>query len=402
MVMTREADDIVPLKDINRKRPAPDWRTHPNNVGIGQPKPLRGVSAADLADREIIPPKWWLEGFMYAGAVGCMYAPGGTGKSYIVLQMAVSSALGMDFCGVKTTPGRSVIFSCEDDINVMHARLDRICQSHGATMHDLEDNIVIYDRTEMENTMLYVDRNFDLAETKLWNDLLATCERDEPNLVVLDGLWNIYDGPENNRSMAYKVVTKLKELPHRMRDSLDIDTTLLLTAHPSMSGQQSGSGTSGSTAWNGAFRFRMLLERPEDRGLERVLKSMKQNYGSDDGAVPMIWSDEQMVYLPDNPEVGTVARLRRQKAQQQLVDAVWQLLKQGRRLVDNARQSPNYFTKIIKTHPDFRSWSDRKLEELLAETMDCGGLRIGTVKDHRRHIQTSIVPYNWDDSGVSE
>ncbi|MFX4223560.1 MAG: AAA family ATPase [Thalassobaculum sp.] len=402
-VMVDSEDDVVPLRELKRKggRKPADFRTHPNNVGIGQPKPLRGVAAAELVGRDIRPPKWWLEGFIYAGAVGCMYAPGGTGKSYIILQMAVASALGHSFCGVPTTPGRTVIFSCEDDLDVVHARLDRIVRSVGHKMSDLEDRIIIYDRTELENTMLYVGRDFELTESKLWRDIIATCERDEPNLVVIDGLWNVYDGPENNRSMAYKAVTKFKELPHHMRDACDMDTALMFTAHPSLSGQQSGSGTSGSTAWNGAFRFRLLLERPDAHGGERNLRTMKQNYGSDDGAIALIWDDDAKVYLPDNPEIGTVARLRREGDRKRLIDTIWKLLREGRRLVDTAKHSPNYYTKIIKSDPFFKTWSEKRLQALVEEALEHKELRIGTVKDASRRLQSSIVPHNWDDSEAS-
>jgi len=260
---------------------------------------------------------------------------------------------------------------------------------------DIEDRIVVFDRTEVDNTMLRVGEGFSVVETSLYRDFLLTIESLEPALTVIDGLWNVWDGPENNRAMAYKCVTKFREIPQRT------GSAALFTAHPSMSGMSSGEGTSGNTAWNGAFRSRMLLDRPDRFGPERVFKSMKQNYGADDGAIRMYWCDENKVFIPDNPELGTVARIRRDNERKNLIDAIWDLLKEGRRLTDGAKHSPNHFTKVLKKHDRFKRYSDTKIEELMRECFEQKLVRLGTIKDLQRKVRESIVPANWDDSGIT-
>jgi RecA-family ATPase len=366
-----------------------------NNADEYKPRAIPGITAADLGQRPLVAPSWWLDGMIYERAVGCLYAPGGTGKSYVALQMAVASALGEDFCGLPTTSGRTIIWSCEDGIDVLHSRLDRIVRARGRTMADLEDRIVVFDRTEQDNTMLRVDKSFDLVGTRLWDDFLLTTERLEPALTIVDGLWNIYDGPENNRGMAYKVVTKLKEIVQVA------STTVLMTAHPSLSGMTSGEGTSGSTAWNGAWRFRLLLERPERKGIERVLKTMKQNYGSDDGEIRLLWDDEAKVYVHDQEESGTIGALKREAERNRFVETLWRVLRAGRRVTTGSKSSPNHVTKVFGIEKDWRGWSASKLEKLAQDCWDHELVRMGQVRDHRRrHIEDSLVPHNWDDSGA--
>ena len=58
----------------------------------------------------------------------------------------------------------------------------------------------------------------------------------------------------------------------------------MLLAHPSLTGMNTGTGTSGSTAWNNSVRSRLYLDRVRESGIEpdpdaRVLRTMKSNYG---------------------------------------------------------------------------------------------------------------------------
>ncbi len=365
----------------------------PQNIDRHKAKVVRGITAAELGERPLIPPAWWLEDLIYQAAVGCLYAPGGTGKSYVTLQMAVASALGEHFCGRPTVEGRTAVWSCEDDEGVLHARLDRIVKARGRTMADLEDRIVLFDRTEQDNTMLRLDKSFDVQPNRLWDDFMLTMERLEPSLIVIDGLWNIYDGPENNRGIAYKVVTRLKEIVQVT------GATVLVTAHPSLSGMASGEGTSGSTAWNGAWRYRLLLDRPERKGIERVLKAMKQNYGRDDDEIRLIWDDESGVFIHDQEESGTVAALKREAERNRFVETLWRILRSGRRVTIGAKSSPNHVTKVFGLEKDWRRFSATKLDELARECYDRELVRLGTVKDAQRRLQESLVPANWDDSG---
>ena len=85
-----------------------------------------------------------------------------------------------------------------------------------------------------------------LATTPLYGELDRRIADGKPALVVLDTLADLYSGDENVRSQARQFIGFLRRLAIRHR------CAVLLLAHPSLSGMASGSGNSGSTAWNGS------------------------------------------------------------------------------------------------------------------------------------------------------
>ena len=104
-------------------------------------------------------------------------------------------------------------------------------------------------------------------------------------LVILDSLHDLFAGNENSRPEARGFVNVLRQI------ALAIDGAVLLNAHPSMSGLTSGSGSSGSTAWNNAVRSRLYLKRPDDVADSdaRILDSKKSNYGPLGSAIEIKW-----------------------------------------------------------------------------------------------------------------
>jgi RecA-family ATPase len=54
----------------------------------------------------------------------------------------------------------------------------------------------------------------------------------------------VFGGDEINRSQVRKFVSMLRGL------AIEYDCAVLLLSHPSLTGPNSGTGTSGSTAWN--------------------------------------------------------------------------------------------------------------------------------------------------------
>ena len=64
-----------------------------------------------------------------------------------------------------------------------------------------------------------------------------------PRLLILDNLADIFGGDENARDLARQFVSLIRGL------AIDLDCTVLMLSHPSLSGMASGRGASGSTAW---------------------------------------------------------------------------------------------------------------------------------------------------------
>ena len=98
-----------------------------------------------------------------------------------------------------------------------------------------------------------------LAATPLWGALERLVERRKPKLVILDALADLFGGEENARRHVRGFIVLLKRLAIRHK------LAVVLIAHPSLAGMNSGSGLSGSTDWHNGPRARLYFERPKDK-----------------------------------------------------------------------------------------------------------------------------------------
>src|ERR1700730_8504960 len=88
--------------------------------GEAAPLPtLRVFNPADWEGRQAPERLWIVKDYIPARAVTLLYADGGTGKSYLKLQLSVARALAKEWIGLIPAPGRTLVLSTEDDINEM-------------------------------------------------------------------------------------------------------------------------------------------------------------------------------------------------------------------------------------------------------------------------------------------
>src|SRR5258708_17407702 len=71
--------------------------------------------------------------------------------------------------------------------------------------------------------------------------------------------------------------------------AIDYDCAVLLLSHPSLTGLNSGTGTSGSTAWNNSVRSRLYLQTTSPDA--RILKVVKANHGKVGEEIAIRWND---------------------------------------------------------------------------------------------------------------
>jgi RecA-family ATPase len=133
-----------------------------------------------------------------------------------------------------------------------------------------------------------------IAATPLWRQLVKLIEEWQPTLIVLDTLADLFAGEENSRPQTRHFVGMLKGV------AIKRNATVILLAHPSLSGIASGSGTSGSTGWHNSVRSRLYLTRMVSDGVEpdpnlRLLTNKKQNYGPSGTEFRIRWEDGAFV-----------------------------------------------------------------------------------------------------------
>jgi RecA-family ATPase len=214
------------------------------------------------------------------------------------MQLAAGvKALG-HFFGRPVKQGPVEFISAEDSADELHRRLADIAREAGRPLRDF-DGLHITSLADEDAVMAVLQEGRGtLVETGLYRELDDILTESKPALLVLDTLADVFGGNEIVRQQVRAFINMLRRLAIRH------NTTVLVLAHPSLSGMSSGKGTSGSTGWSNSVRSRLYLERIyDDDGHEpdedaRVLRVMKSNYGRVGAEIPMRWQRGVFVPLP--------------------------------------------------------------------------------------------------------
>lgn len=300
-------------------------------------------SASDLAGIDVPDRDWLVDGLIPIGTVTMLYGDGGVGKSLLALQLAVSVALGKRWVGQTTAAGRALFISAEDDRDEIHRRLADIARATGIDLGDL-DRLTLRSLAGEDALLAGLTQEKVLCPSALHDELDRQLALDRPALLVLDTLADLFPGNENDRAQARQFIGILRGLAIRH------DCAVLLLAHPSLSGLTSGSGSSGSTAWNNSARSRLYFERVKDEDHEadpdlRVLRTMKANYGRIGGELGVRWQDG--VFVPLSPENGLDRMAATAKAERVFMKLLREFSQEGRTLSDkvSSAYAPALFAK---------------------------------------------------------
>ena len=269
------------------------------------PPRLSSFLASSLAGQPVPDRFFLVEPLIPTRDVTLLYGDGGTGKSLLVLQLSVSmqNRQNMLWLGLTVAGGPCLLYTAEEEKDELHRRLDVIAKHDAIALEELTDLHVVSLAGE-DATLVVPTPNQQLAITPRFKALEAEIEALAPALVVIDTAADVFGGNENDRRQVGQFVRLLRGL------ALRHDTTILLCAQPSLAGLNSGSGTSGSTAWNNSARSRLYLERVLDQNREevnvdiRMLRNMKANYAKKGFELQLQWQDGVFVPLLAPGESG--------------------------------------------------------------------------------------------------
>lgn len=335
-------------------------------------EPLEVVCAADLAGKPIPPRQEHVEGMIPAGNVTLLYGDGGTGKSLLALQLAVATAAGSQWIGLPVARGSTLFLTAEDEVDEVHRRLASICALEGLELAEMSD-LDITSLAGKDAVLSVADsRAGTMKETPLFAELERWIEgHGNYTLIVLDTLADLFGGEENARAHARQFIGQLRGLAIRRR------ATIVLLAHPSLSGMASGTGTSGNTAWSNSVRSRLYLERVTmrdgDRVTEpdpdvRVLATKKVNYGRVGGEVRVRWTDG--VFVPcGQPGIGNSAALEAIRAERVFLDLLGSYTAQGRYVSSSPSSTfaPSVFCRDAKAEGVTKAGFLTAMNNLFAE-----------------------------------
>ena len=251
----------------------PAWR--PDDGG---PRPSLAFTADTLAPIPVPPRVWHVEGLIPSNTVTLMGGDGGVGKSTLALQLACATAAGLDWLGLRPRIGRSLYVSCEDDRDELHRRLDLIGLHYGRGL-DAFGSLKLWSLATEDAILVLGQPGQPLQDTGRWTEFKGMVADWQPTLVVIDSLADVYGASENDRALVRGFVRMLIGVASACTSAI------VMLAHPSLTGLSSGSGLSGSTAWNNSVRSRLYLTLPptEDDAPAatdlRLLQVKKANYG---------------------------------------------------------------------------------------------------------------------------
>ena len=288
----------------------------------------------ELAATEPSPPAFIVSDWLPAGYATLIGGHGGSGKSQIVTGLGVCLASGLPWCGMSVARRRVLYLSCEDRAAVIHWRLARICQHLGIDLTELHGWLHIHDLVG-EETILWPDTP-DGQVTAAYEELADLMASIDAEVLIIDGVADVYAGNENDRAAVKAFVNRLVRL-------IDPDRgAVLLIAHvnkQAASTARTTEGYSGSTGWHNAVRARWYL-RPEgdeeDRDEEDaagsgglILDLQKSNLGPAGRSIPFHWNGEAHLLVDTAPETGTVAAIREKVERNSILEAMADVAARG-------------------------------------------------------------------------
>ena len=310
--------------------------------------PLPVIRASEFANLEVPPRDWLVPELLPHRSVTMLSGDGGVGKSLLALQLAVAVAAGKDWIGTIPERGPVVYVSAEDEREEIHRRLAAITEGLEVPFSALDD-LRIVPLAGRDAVMGTPNPTNGITGTTLWKSLVAEVDQILPRLLILDNLADVFAGNENSRPGARQFIGLLRRL------AIKTELAVLLLAHPSLTGINSGSGSSGSTAWNNSVRSRLYLQSPKDsRGEQadqdlRILSAKKANYSGGNGEIRLRWSKGRFVL--DGPGVGGLdRRVAEERADRKFLDLLAQFEREGRDVSPNP--SAVFAPKLFAEHPD--------------------------------------------------
>lgn len=331
------------------------------------------ASAADWLQTPPTPREWLVRDMVPMGTVTLLTGHGGTGKSLLALQLAVAAATGDDWIGKRIEqPGAVVFFSAEDSVNDLKLRLTDICNG---TMTDMSElgSLYIQSFVEEDPVLANFSKEGKIQKTKLFRQVSQFIEAINPKLLVLDTLSNIHTGNEVDKQVAVQFINLLKPIAAKH------NCAVLLLAHPSMSGMESGEF--GSRGWHNTVRSRLFLKKDKDSDL-RVLTVEKQNYGATGGEMFLRWVRGAFDHGDDLIDTT--------EAETEFLRMLDKFTLQGRNV--SAAYSPTYAPAAFSKDRDCAIQNKRQLADAMNNLLTAGKITVEEFgSESRRRTRLVIV-----------
>ena len=359
------------------KKPTGD-KTPANVLAAKPPTALPVIDPRDWQGKAVPERRWFVEGWIPDRTVTNLSGDGGSGKTEIILQLIAASSLGLQWFGKDVSRGPCLYYGAEDEADELHRRLETIVDESGNQLSDL-DGIRLIPMAGLDAVLAQPDRKGTLAVTDIYPKLVSQARALRPKLIVIDPSADVFGGDEINRAQVRKFVSMLRGL------AMDIDCAVLLLSHPSLTGMSSGTGTSGSTAWNNSVRSRLYLEikTPETR----VLTIVKANHGKVGDKIEMRWKDG--IYVVDNGGDTVVETLLNSKTDKLFLELLELFTAQGQNV--STSSGKNYAPAKMAEHPKAKGVTKKQLAASMQRHFDAKRIELVTDGSESRQRRRLVI-----------
>jgi RecA-family ATPase len=365
---------------------AQPWKT-PDPAAWRERLQLR--SAADVEGKEIKAREWDVPEWMPRGHLTGLYGPGSSGKTTLAMQLAAEGSVGGHVLGLPVRKCRPVAVLCEDDEDEIDRRIRLIANGYGRKLSDYRE-FKYLPRLGEENLLVARVRN-GLVTTPLYDDLAQMIADEKRDLVILDGVVEIFGGNMNDPTEVSWFLSKLIALGKPNRASA------MLIGHPNKAGSSEflGCGT-----WENKPRARWYFARPKlEDGEEhdwndprRVLSKSKANLSVRD-RLEVVWRDG--MFRAADPKLITMDEKCEQsasefKAREAFLTAIDRLNVAGV-TTSPSKNARNYAPRrIVEMHMD-GGFTAKQLETAMNQLVGEGRVRVGVAGYNRNRNEKQTL-----------
>ena len=369
----------------NGRRPRSRQRLAEQHAKDRQHEPRRSrtisiFSAADFDGRELHDRQWLVSDRIPMRNVTLLTGDGATGKTMIALQLAVGVVRTGDWLNGNIPGLGGVLFlTAEEEEDEIHRRLEAIRKWYSLSFRDL-NNLQLRCMPGQNCVLAKPDKNNVLQTTELFARLEITIRAQRPRLILLESSADMFAGSEIDRPQVRQFISMLRSW------SLIDGASVMLLTHPSMSGRASGSGESGSTAWNNSVRSRLYFKikktKDEDDELKRndfrTLEIMKANYGPAGEIIECVWRDGLFVPVgsADANETDETRALKESNAEQAFMRCL-DIRNQRAQYVNHQEASwSRYAPKVFLDMPERGGFTMKQLAAAMGRLLDKKKIKI--------------------------
>ena len=266
------------------------------------PPPPPPLPFVDMSGWDSVAPparQWLILDHVPLRQVTLLSGAGGIGKSVLALQLLAATALRREWVGdLFPKPGAAIYLGAEDEQDEIHRRLAAILEHYDARFADLvAGGFRALAFAGKDAVLAEFDRNGRIKITDLFRSLHAEAVKLQPSAIVIDTVSDVFLGDEIKRDQVRQFGSVMRRL------AIDATAAVIIASHPSVSGEKSGTGLSGSTQWHNTVRARAYFHRPksddddnddDDRQTDdgrRELEFMKNQYGRLARCIELRWQN---------------------------------------------------------------------------------------------------------------